>query len=180
MSHLDPNQSRHNRRGAHLGVVILLLAWGAFVNPVTADSEPADQDVSPPWLGEPHGLEDGTPWLDEVRAQRQAREAMRESNRQAYEARRRAHNPRGAAFQEAWEEDVRRRRSANLERMDQERERFLNSGPTPPMFANPPWRMPWHSPHPPWTEPSGGPPGSGEPPLFAPPDWDNLWYFRGF
>jgi hypothetical protein len=124
-----------------------------------------------------HALEPSTtPWLDEVRAQRQAWEARREENRSAFEARRRAHNPRGAAQQEAWEEETRRRRSERLERLDQERAYFWGLGPAP--------AAPW----PPWPN-DLDPPGLAESldgprrmdvPDFVPQGWDNLWYFRGF
>ncbi len=114
------------------------------------------------------------PWLDEVRAQRQAWEARRNSARQSYEAWRRLNNPRGAAHREAWEAEVRWRRAARLDRMEQDRELFRRLGPNqlPP---------PWPTKGPAATDESnkaGLPPP--ETPIFAPPGWNNHWYFRGF
>lgn len=83
-----------------------------------------------------------TPWLEEVRAQRQAWESRREAARDAFDSRRRASNPRAAAAQEAWEETVQRRRSARLEHMEQERRHFLQLAPSfPPLImpGEPPW-----------------------------------------
>lgn len=119
-----------------------------------------------------------TPWLDEVRAQRQAWESRRDTTRSDYDARRRANNPRAAVQQEAWEEDVRRRHAARIERMDQDLERFLSLGPGQPP---PPW--PWVGGIP--ARPESGsaaiaPGAPGDEAIFAPPGWDNRWYFRGF
>ncbi|MBV5346606.1 hypothetical protein JZU46_00015, partial [bacterium] len=58
-----------------------------------------------------------TPWLDEVRTQRQAAEARRQANRESFEARRRANDPWGAAQHEAWEDNVQRRREARKQRL---------------------------------------------------------------
>ncbi len=121
----------------------------------------------------PPGVE--PPWLDEVRAQRQAWEARRHETREAYEARRRLHNPQSAARQEAWQEDVRRQRAEHLERIERDRENFGDPGSS--WF---PWPWPDH-PSPPF--PLEDQTGNGfttpsEP--FPPPDWDNLWYFRGY
>ncbi|WP_373506614.1 ABC-F family ATP-binding cassette domain-containing protein, partial [Thiocapsa sp.] len=102
----------------------------------------------------------------------------REATRSAYEARRRANNPRAAAQQEAWEEDVRRRRADRLERMDHDREAFRNLGP---VEFPPPW--PWVTGMPTLPEISNGatsPDTPGDESIFAPPGWDNHWYFRGF
>lgn len=152
-----------------LPIAPVLVAEGA----PTASIQPAAQTY-----GDQPPAPASTPWLDEVRAQRQAWEARRDATRSAYEARRRANNPRAAAQQEAWEEDVRRRRAARTERMDQNLEWFRSLGPGQPP---PPW--PWVSGMP--TLPEIGSvtiaPGTpGDQPIFAPPGWDNHWYFRGF
>lgn len=113
------------------------------------------------------------PWLDEVRAQREAWEARRSAVREQHGQRRRLHHPRGAAQQEDWEEDLRRRRAERQERIDQDREVFRRLGPSA-------WGLP-----PPFAE------GESEvserpesllhqPPPISPPGWDNLWYFRGY
>jgi hypothetical protein len=138
-----------------------------------------------PMLDEPGAPEAPTPWLDEVRAQRQAWEERREATRQAYEARRRANNPRGAAVQEAWEEDTRRRRAARMERMAQDREHFRQIGPPEPPLGQPWAPPPWTTDHPPPPPDLGAStpmviPGQPEDGLPNPPGWDNLWYFRGF
>jgi hypothetical protein len=140
---------------------------------LVAPMQPVSQTFGDP----PHGTAP-TPWLDEVRAQRQAWEARREATRSAYEARRRANNPRAAAQQEAWEEDVRRRRAARLERMDQDLEIFRSLGP-----GQPPLPWPWVTGMPSLPELGSGattPGTGGETPIYAPPGWNNHWYFRGF
>lgn len=115
-----------------------------------------------------------SPWLDEVRAQRQAWEARRNQAREAYDARRRLHNPRGAAQQDAWKEEVRRQRAERLELIARDRELFLDLGPKG-------FQLLW-----PGTIPipfsSNGQDGFSVPKesMFAPPGWDNLWYFRGY
>ncbi len=152
------------------------------------------QDQAPiPLYGEPLAPEVSTPWLDEVRAQRRSWEEKRNAARSAYEARRRANNPKAAAQQEAWEEDVQRRRSARHERMEQERELYRSLGPS----LLPAWPWPNQGPNagpdaltqdPTWdpTRRADAIPGPfapappGEVPLYAPPGWDNRWYFRGF
>ncbi|UHD17295.1 hypothetical protein [Thiocapsa bogorovii] len=162
-----------------LGAVALIFGLLSIPAAIAADEnllvkiQPASQTFGDP---SPGGAP--TPWLDEVRAQRQAWEARREATRSAYEARRRANNPRAAAQQEAWEEDVRRRRADRLERMDQERERFRSLGPAQ---LPPPW--PWVTGMPtlPDIGSSATSPGTpGDESIFAPPGWDNHWYFRGF
>ncbi|WP_295408835.1 hypothetical protein [uncultured Thiocystis sp.] len=115
-------------------------------------------------------------WLEEVRAQRQAWEARRHETREAYEARRRLHNPRGAAQQDAWKEDARRQRSERLERIERDRERFRELGPY--LFP-----LPWPGNLPlPFSSNEPDSAGLADPrePMFAPQGWDNLWYFRGY
>ncbi|MCG6897814.1 MAG: hypothetical protein LJE61_04985 [Thiocapsa sp.] len=136
---------------------------------------PAQTEV--PVYSERSAAEDPTLWLDEVRAQRRAWEERRDAARSAFEARRRANNPWGAAQQEAWDAEAQRRRTARIERMDQERDLFRSLGPGQPPFL-------WPGAAPFAAEPGRGPespPGAPpEEPLFAPPGWDNHWYFRGF
>ncbi|NCC26702.1 MAG: hypothetical protein EOM22_00745 [Gammaproteobacteria bacterium] len=160
--------------------LIALLVWIMILpGALAADTSPgAPVQHLPPLYGEPPAPTASTPWLDEVRAQRQAWELRRDASRSAYEARRRANHPRAAAQQEAWEEDVRRRRAARLERMDHDRDLFRSLGPSEPP---PPW--PFAGGMPAWPEiGSATPPAgnAGETPLFVPPGWNNHWYFRGF
>jgi hypothetical protein len=148
-----------------------------------------------------------TPWLDEVRTQRQAAEARRQANRESFEARRRAKDPWGAAQHEAWEDGIQRRREARKQRIEQDRDYFRGMSPNP----TDPWGEPWNdatpSPAPRGspaadTAPLGDPfraadlnrggqplvPGTADldapPPPgtrgYAPQDWNNLWYFRGY
>lgn len=137
-------------------------------------------------------------WLEEVRAQRRAWEERRQAARDTFEARRRLNDPRGAAHQEAWEEDVRRRRETRMQRMEQDREFFrgLRQPPLPwyqsqgpasgPTRQVPEWRpdRPSDSPSPGTGDPSTGtdfyPPGAPQAGPFSPEHWDNLWYYRGY
>ncbi|WP_147431182.1 hypothetical protein [Thiocapsa rosea] len=164
---------------AKVGAAALLLGLLSITAAIPADESffAPIQSVSQT-LGDPPPGSAPTPWLDEVRAQRQAWEARRDATRNAYEARRWANNPRAAAQQEAWEEDVRRRRAARLERMEQELEIFRSLGP-----GQPPLPWPWVTGMPTLPEFGSGPATSGTPgdtPIYAPPGWDNHWYFRGF
>ncbi|EGV18744.1 hypothetical protein [Thiocapsa marina] len=167
-----------HRKGMRLGAAVLV-AILLISEAVAADENLAVpvQSVGQTFGDQPPGGAP-TPWLDEVRAQRQAWEARREATRSAYEARRRANNPRAAAQQEAWEEDVRRRRAARLERMDQDLEIFRSLGP-----GQPPLPWPWVTGMPTLPELGSGPTTSatpGDTPIYVPPGWDNHWYFRGF
>ena len=108
-----------------------------------------------------------TPWLDEVRAQRQAWELRRQSAREAFEARRRLADPHGAAYQE----DIRQRREARQQRLEQERERLRELGQPP---------APWYAPAGPTSELPAQTPAGAPAPLLAPEHWGNLWYFRGY
>ncbi|HSO81095.1 hypothetical protein [Thiocapsa sp.] len=174
-----PTHLKARLKGTRLGAVSLIFGLLSIPVDIAADEnllvhiQPASQT-----FGDPPPGSAPTPWLDEVRAQRQAWETRREATRSAYEARRRANNPRAAAQQEAWEEDVRRRRADRLERMDQERELFRSLGPDQ---LPPPW--PWVTGMPTLPEIGSGatsPDTPGEESIFAPPGWDNHWYFRGF
>jgi hypothetical protein len=167
------------RKRTRAGAAALLLGLLSIPGAIAADESPVVpiQPVNQTFSDPPAGSTP-TPWLDEVRAQRQAWEARREATRSAYEARRRANNPRAAAQQEAWEEDVRRRRAARLERMDQDLELFRGLGPAQPP---PPW--PWVIGMPVLPELGSGAASAvtpGDTPIYVPPGWDNHWYFRGF
>lgn len=146
----------------------------------------------------PPTQEPDTPWLDEVRAQRQAWEERRRANREAFELRRRLADPWGSAQHEAWEDEVERRREARRQQREQERGLFRGLGPAEPP---PPWSMDQMNPQGTYSGPasSGGPSGDppparpeppgpgvvyppGSPPRgpYSPQDWDNLWYYRGY
>lgn len=149
----------------------LLAAWtlqlqaspGTERQPSAPDAQPMSPED---WPTGADGLS-ASPWLDEVRAQRQAWEARRKAAREDFEARRRLNNPLGSARQEAWEEDVRRRRAERQQRIDREREMFRSLGELPPSMPLP-------------ESGARGSYSAAEDPLFPPPGWDNLWYFRGF
>jgi hypothetical protein len=140
-----------------------------------------------------------TPWLDEVRTQRQAWEDRRQATRDAFEASRRLADPQGAAHQEAWEEDVRRRREAHKQHMVQDRQRFRVLGqPSQPWYASQnPARAPDTTgtdrgersdqptvPHPDTrsldTATVFDPPAASPADPHAPQIWDNSWYYRGY
>ena len=70
-----------------------------------------------------------SPWLDEVRAQRRAREERRRAAKEAMDARRRWIDPWGAAQQEAREQEVQRRRGAFLEQIEREPGGISQSSP---------------------------------------------------
>ena len=166
----------------------------ATERPSVGDASTAGAQTSAPGApSAPNTVSEGgpaMPWLDEVRAQRHAWEERRRATREAFEARRRAQDPWGAAQQEAWHEDVERRREARRHYREQAWERFRDLGPPLPAA---PWDDPAGPPPPP-PEPGGpgvrapGVPGGeatyppGAPPSapFAPQDWDNPWYFRGY
>ena len=125
-----------------------------------------------------------SPWLDEVRAQRRAREERRRATKEAIDARRRWIDPWGAAQHEAREQEVQRRRDAFLEKIEREREAFRNQAPwTPP-------QTPWpeeiaapalETPAPVEAETAGSPePSVQQPPPYAPHGWNNHWYYRGY
>ncbi|MCK7579137.1 MAG: hypothetical protein MZV65_27660 [Chromatiales bacterium] len=124
----------------------------------TVPTDPVAIGIEPP--------DRGSPWLDEVRAQREAWESRRAASREYHEQRRRAYHSRGAVQPDAWEEDLRRRRAERQERIDQDREVFRRLGPgawgPPSTFAED------EREH--FERPEAG----------SPPGWDNLWYFRGY
>jgi hypothetical protein len=124
--------------------------------------------------GEPERLDH---WLEEVRAQRQAWEERRRAQKEAMEARRRWIDPRGAAQQEAREQELNRRREEFRDRIERSREAFLQ-------------QPPWGTPGP--QRPDGSETGARDtdgtaetpPPGIEPypplPGWDNRWYYRGY
>jgi len=148
--------------------VLALLAWTAGAQ---ADGPPAAVPTTPPITvpsTQPGALPTDTatpdtPWLAEVRAQRQAAEARHQANRAAFAARRRALDPWGAAQHEAREEAFERRREARRGQREQAR------GPLPAPGTPP--GTPDTS-----TARANPDPGRGTPPQ----DWNNLWYFRGY
>lgn len=125
-------------------------------------------------------------WLDEVRAQRQAREERRRAAKKAIGARRRWIDPWGAAQKEAWEQETQRRRDAFKEKVERDREAFRSQAPWAPTPT--PW---WdqgtglvsgpelHSQSNPDTAETTGQTLSPTEP-FSLPGWDNRWYYRGY
>jgi hypothetical protein len=113
---------------------LLVLSGWAFAEPGATASDPAAMGDAQP--------DQVSPWLDEVRAQREAWEARRSVVREQHEQRRRIHHPRSAAQQETWEEDLRRRRAERQERIEQDREVFLR--PEPPGLYPPGWNNLWY------------------------------------
>jgi hypothetical protein len=123
-------------------------------------------------------------WLDEVRAQRQAREERRRAAKEAMEARRRWIDPWGAAQQEAREQELQRRRDALKEKIEREREAFRSQVPWGPQQN--PWQDEATGPGPDFPAvPDADTAGPPEQPLAPPtpyalPGWDNHWYYRGY
>ncbi len=210
-----PPAPRVHQHRARYGIVLTIL----LANPFAQANEPLPAapylHLLPPAPAVPIAfaqagggdpLPAATPWLDEVRTQRQAAEARRQANRESFEARRRANDPWGAAQHEAWEDGVQRRRDARKQRIEQDRDYFRGMGRVPPD----PWSAPWNdtptgSRHesattgaPPLSDPfrtaapnrgaAPPPPGPADvdsppPPgtqIYGPQDWNNLWYFRSY
>ena len=151
------------------------------VFPVASQEATPLPPAIPPPLAEPEPFRQ---WLDEVRAQRQAREERRRADKEAREARRRWIDPWGAAQQEVREQENQRRRDAFLDHIERDREAFRNQGP-------------WRFEQGPW--PKAIPGAAGEltgsaandslsapappaprAPSYPLPGWDNRWYYRGF
>lgn len=197
------NAETRSRRGRHRLLrsaprPLVLLTLICALTAVAADTSQSGAPSQSPVQVDPATLPPATPWLDEVRNQRQIWEERRHSAREAFEERRRRQSPRGATQQDAWKEDIKRRREARRQQMEQEREYYRNLAPN----QGPPWAPPIEplpaSPLPlapeqprPTLEPDAtiqghpGPAAGGIEPLAPPPphtpqDWDNLWYFRGF
>lgn len=118
-------------------------------------------------------------WLEEVKAQRRAREERRRAAKEAINARRRLTDPWGAAHQEAHEKENQRRRDAMREQIERDRETFREQGPwhdPGPMDLSPP-PPPISS----GTQPeAGGSQGPAGTPAYPPSGWDNRWYYRGY
>lgn len=147
--------------------------------------EAQEPPAAPPGTGSVPGEPEAVHrWLDEVRAQRQAREERRHAAKEAMDARRRWIDPWGAAQVEAREQELERSRNAFLQQIERDREAFRN-------------QIPWVPPNDPWQEEVAGPvpefpaaaeadaAGHPEPPPpppspFTLPGWDNHWYYRGY
>lgn len=110
-------------RGPALGLVggVLLALTGLAIADESGGRAAVPVDPASIGMTQP---DMAAPWLDEVRAQREAWEARRSAVREQHEQRRRTHHPQGALQSEAWEEDLRRRRAERQERIDQDRESF--------------------------------------------------------
>jgi hypothetical protein len=171
-----------------LPVVFAATLW-AGVYAVADDGPAASAETQPapiaPYPEGAQGQSPPLPWLDEVRAQRHAWEERRRAAREAFDARRRASDTWGAAQQDAWSEEVERRREARRQRREDQREHFREMGPPGPP-------APWPD-HPgaageapalsgPPSAPAEAiyPPGAPPSPPYAPQDWDNPWYYRGY
>jgi hypothetical protein len=208
-AHRGEDRQAHCRTALTMLMLLAMPLTQAGTTPTADPSAPArlPAPALPITIAQAAVGEPPTPWLDEVRTQRQAAEARRQANRESFEARRRANDPWGAAQHEAWEDGVQRRREARKQRIEQDRDYFRGMSPNP---ADP-WGEPWND-----ATPSSAPRGSpaadtaplGDPfraadlnrgglPLvpgtadldappppgtrgYAPQDWNNLWYFRGY
>lgn len=155
-------------RGALLGLISALAIGIAPAVGVEGETPLQQRPVTTGEHAMPSTPESVSPWIDAVRAQRQAWEARRNAAREDFETRRRINLPHSAARQETWEQDLRLRRATRRGRIEHNRERLRNLTP-----GQPPMNAPGHS------APSGETTADSGPP-FAPPGWDNHWYFRGF
>ncbi len=168
--------SRDAAHRSSLGLCVAILLLGMAGNTPAAETTPNIDHGAPPDPSRREMTlpETGSPWLDDVRAQREAWEARRDAARENFETRRRINHPSAAAHQEAWEDDIRRRRAARQERMDKDLEMFRSLGPEsfPPPMRGAPMTSDGKT--------GGAGPKAPTDPMFPPPGWDNLWYFRGF
>ena len=147
---------------ARAGLLIALCAWlYAYADTGREAPLPPGPDAEGETISRPD------PWLEEVRAQRQASEARREATRKAMDARHRWIDPWGAAQQEAREREIDQRRQAARERIEQEREQLRMRRPPVASFPEMP------PPVPPWGE-------SQDPFGTEPPGWNNRWYYQGY
>lgn len=125
--------------------------------------------------------EPGSPWLEDVRAQRQAWETRRRAAKEAIEARRRWQDPWATAEQEAREEEIQRRRDEWLERIDRNREAFRSQGPwyvragPPPTQSAESDRLTAQP-----AERASASLHDWQPPHYPPQGWDNGWYYKGY
>jgi hypothetical protein len=206
-AHRGEDRQAHCRTALTMLMLLAMPLTQAGTTPTADPSAPArlPAPALPITIAQAAVGEPPTPWLDEVRTQRQAAEARRQANRESFEARRRANDPWGAAQHEAWEDGVQRRREARKQRIEQDRGYFRGMAPMPPD----PWAEPStdatasrHESTTAGTTPLGDPfraadPNRGATPLppgaadrnappppgtrnYAPQDWNNLWYFRGY
>ena len=160
--------------------MIILVAGLLAVFPVASQEPPPPAAVPMP-IAEPEPVRQ---WLDEVRAQRQAREERRRADKEARDAHRRWIDPWGAAQKEAREQETRRRRMELMEHVERDRQEFRNWGPwgfRPNPWQEKPVRSPAVTPRPKDADaapaiPLGDPQASSYPL----PGWDNRWYYRGF
>ena len=160
---------------------IFVLLAGLLAAFSVAPQEPPPPPSVPAPIAEPEPFRQ---WLDEVRAQRHAREARRRADKEARNARRRWIDPWGAALQEAREQESLRRRQELIEHVERDREEFRKRVPW--RFRPNPWqeradRSPAETPPPEDAEAASAiPPGEPHASSYPLPGWDNLWYYRGF
>ena len=167
--------------------LVLFLGAVVFAVPAAPAQEPVMPPPPRPMLPAPTEPEGVQQWLDEVRAQRRAREERRRAAKEARDARRRLIDPWGAAQMEARAEQHKRRRDAFREEIDRKREALRSQAP----WATPPSRWPEAPkestalesstdsgtvPEP--LEPEE--PGNSRHPYLPLPGWDNRWYYRGY
>jgi len=163
---------------------LIVGVWASLLAAAPLGAQEPGPPPMPPAGAIPPAPEPVYQWLDEVRAQRQAREERRRAAKEAMDERRRHINPRGAAKQEAWEQETQRRRDVFMEKIERDRRAFRD-------------RAPWGPTHNPWqdkgldtrAEPrSSSNPNSaqGTGQALTPsspyplPGWDNRWYYRGY
>jgi hypothetical protein len=164
---------------------MIALLWLGALTAGLAAAAPQDDGAGaagPP--GEPVSAQPGgytdpvDQWLEEVKAQRRAREERRRAAREAIIARRRLTDPWGAAHQEAHEQESQRRHDVMMEQIERDREAFREQGP---------WQTPGPMDQPPASPTPGAPApeaGDAQPPAAAPAyppsGWNNRWYYRGY
>jgi hypothetical protein len=168
-----------HRRSAKLITALSAALLAAFA--VSAQEPPLPPLATDIFAAEPEPVRR---WLDEVKAQRRAREERRRAAKEAMDARRRWIDPWGAAQQQAREQEIQRRHEALMEHIERDRKTFRNQVPWGFLYS--PWESETTTP-PAEIPPSAGTDSSGMAGQAAPntspyplPGWDNRWYYRGF
>ena len=169
---------------------LIALLWLGAMTPGSATATPDDDTAAAArpsaeqGSAQPGGYADpADQWLEEVRAQRRAREERRRAAKEAISARRRLTDPWGAAHQEAHEKEIQRRHDAMMEQIERDREAFREQGPwrdSDPIDPGPP-PPPVAPPVSSGTQPeAGGSQGPAGVPTYPPSGWNNRWYYRGY
>jgi len=155
---------------------------GASITVAPRPPPPGPSFFIEPRRAEPNPSSTVPPWLEEVRAQRQA---LREQRRAAHHARQEALDPIGTAQRDERKELHRRRQEEMRERIETGRRLYLNHGPWfAPLIPRPPPAGAELDPlargslsH---QDSAGDEQPSNGGGMRTPSDWNNLWYYNGW